>query len=178
VAASEAAHQHGHGGAADQVPAGRGHVELLLEQAVVLADHGEEVAEVVRDERVAGPLREEAEEAADEHAAAHAGRANQVHVRALRVLQLDLHRRLHLRELGLDELRLGVALAVVLGQDVERLLAAVLADQPARALRDEAIFTRCQQRGDFFRPRGGAYKMKAICTSEGHACSHEGIFQP
>lgn len=66
-------HQHGHHRRAHQAPARNAHVDLLDGRAVGEADHVEQVAKVVRDERVAAPLREEAEHHGDEDAAAHAG---------------------------------------------------------------------------------------------------------
>lgn len=59
---AEARHQHGRREPAHQRPARDGQVDLLLEDRVRVSDHREQVAQVVRDQRVAGPLREEAEE--------------------------------------------------------------------------------------------------------------------
>jgi hypothetical protein len=42
-------------------------------------------------------------------------------------------------ELGPDELGVAVALGVVGGEDLARLLLAVLGDEPSGALRDEAV---------------------------------------
>lgn len=99
---------------AHQVPAREGNVDLLLEYRLVLADHLEEVAQEIGDQRVAGPLREETQHAADERAPSHPGRFHHVLPGHVRVLELELDRRLHLRELGLHELGLAVSLPVVL----------------------------------------------------------------
>lgn len=53
-----------------------------------------------------------------------------------------MHRRVDLRDLGFDELRVAVALGVVLVQDLVGLLAAVLGDEPARTLREESFFRK------------------------------------
>lgn len=54
-----------------------------------------------------------------------------------RRLEFQPDRRLHLRHLRAHELRVPVALGVVLDQDVVRFLAAVLGDEPSWALREE-----------------------------------------
>lgn len=61
VAPLEPGDEEGDKSAADQLPARVCDVDLLLEDRVVLADHTEEVAEVVGDKSVAGPLGEETE---------------------------------------------------------------------------------------------------------------------
>lgn len=138
-AAAHAKHEQRDGDAADHAPARDAHVDLLHLGAVREADHLEQVAEVVRDERVAGPLREEAEHHGDEEAAAHARGAEEIEPatqarpgggRGGGDLALDLEGGVDLCELGLDELGVWVAFCVVLGQDRVGFLEAVVGGEP------------------------------------------------
>ena len=135
---ADASDEERDGDTAEQTPAGNRDVDLLDVGRILEADEGQEITEVVRDERVAGPLGEETEHGGDEETATHTGRLEQVTPRPLGCVELELDRRLHLHEFGLDELDTAVSLAVVLDQDVLGLLAAVFGDEPAGGLGEEA----------------------------------------
>ena len=78
MATLEASDAEGGNGTAHQVPARNRDVDLLLEDRIRPSDHVEEVAEIVGDERVAGPLGEETKHAADERTAPHTGRLHHI----------------------------------------------------------------------------------------------------
>lgn len=107
------------GHAAEQTPAGDGHVDLLDKGRVGETNHLEEVAEEVGDERVSGPLGEETEHGRDEKTLAHAWGPKEIHPRALGdgfVFKTDDG--LHLGELGGDKFLTALHLSMVLFQNV------------------------------------------------------------
>ena len=92
-----------------------------------------DVLEVVRDEPIAAQLAEEAQRRYEADALAVAPGLEEVDVARLPRLLVELNGRLDLRVLELHEAVVPAALAVVLDQDLERLLVAVLVHQPAGA---------------------------------------------
>ena len=92
----------------------------------------------LRDQRVARPLSEETKHGGDDEAAAHAGGLDKIAPGLLGRAKLELDGGLHLSEFGSNELGAAIALSMVLQQDLLSLLRAVLGDEPAGTLREEA----------------------------------------
>lgn len=132
-----------------QLLSGVGHAGLIVERRDVVGDDG-----------VAGPLREDAERGDDSEAVAVALGPEEVEVRAgLLVLQLQADRLLDLVELKLHRGMLGIAVGVVLGQDVQRPVVLVLGHEVAGGFRNEEDegqldkrWSALQQRRDAPRP--------------------------
>lgn len=106
---------------------------------VLVRDAGSDVdgVHVVREEGIAAVLRNDAERDQDGEAPAIAAGADEVKVAGrMGQLLLDAHRLLDLAELELHGGVVTVAAAVVLGEDVQRLLVPVLHHQVPRRLRD------------------------------------------
>lgn len=90
---------------------------------------------VVGDDGVSGPLGEEADGDEDDEAVAVSGGPEEVQVvGCLLVLELHLDGVAGLAELELDGGVVAVAVAVVLGEDVERLVELVVGDEEAGGL--------------------------------------------
>jgi hypothetical protein len=121
-----------------QIPAVQPHIQLSLEIRVGVANELQQVVQVVADECVAGPLREEAEEAANKHALAHAGGRHHFEPGALRVEQFDADGGLDLSHFGADELGARVAFGVVVDEDAVGFFAFVFGDKKSGGLGDEA----------------------------------------
>lgn len=64
------------------------------------------------------------------------------------MIQLDADGRLQLGELCLNEFGLTVAFAVVLGEDLVRLLMSFFGDEPSGRLRDQEDEGDLEERGD------------------------------
>ena len=80
-------HHHQRGtNTADQTPALVAQVVLGLEAGVRVADQLEHVSQEVRDDDIAGKLREKTEQRSDEHAATHTGGPDHIGPRLLGVL--------------------------------------------------------------------------------------------
>lgn len=109
----------------------------------------QQVVQVVADQRVSAPLREQAEQRRKDGAAAHAGAAHQVQPGLLAVLELELERRLDLHHLGAREVGAGVAFGVVLDQDGQRFFVPVAADEESGAFGDEAGRDACEFEATF-----------------------------
>lgn len=130
-------HQHGHHRRTHHAPTGNAHIDFLNCGAICQSDHVQQVAQVVRDERVAAPLGKEAEHDGDEQAAAHAGRGEEGYPGGSGALlglglALDGESGVDLGDFGLDEVRVWVALGVVGGEDLVGFFEAVVGDEPAR----------------------------------------------
>lgn len=134
-------HQQGHDCGTDHTPAGDGHVYFLYVGRVRHANHFEQVAEVVADEGVAGPLGEQAQHAGDEQAAAHPRGREEVPPGFLGGFDFERDRCVDLGHLRLDELRFRVAFCVVLDQDRLRLFDSILGYEPARRFGKEPVGT-------------------------------------
>lgn len=135
----EPPHEQRHGDRVDQIPAVESDVDLPLQRGVLVPDELQEVGKVVRDERVAGPLREQAEEGAYEDALAHAGGGDHVEPGTLRVLHFEADRRFDLGHFGEGEVGLGVSFCMVVDQYAVRFFALVLGDEVAWRFRNETV---------------------------------------
>lgn len=133
VAAPEPRDDQGGDGGSEQTPAVVGEVDSGLCEIGGIPHHAEEEAGVVREQRVAGHLGEEAHHRRDEDATAHAGGFDHVPPGLLGVVHLDGDGRLDLSHFRTGEQRVRVALGVVLDQDGKGFVVAILADQPTRA---------------------------------------------
>lgn len=125
----------------------------------------------LRNERVAGPLREQTEKSRDEQSTAHAGGAEHVPPRLFGLLEFDLDGALDLRQFGLDDNRVAVALRVVLGENVEGVVVAVLTDQVSGAFREEPA----QVSMGAIAVERASYITVMIWTMAGAICSRDGI---
>lgn len=132
VAQQRAAHRH------DQRPDHLPAVEAQLRVGVGDANRLVDVGRVVRHQAVAGPLREQAQRRHQEEAVSVAPGFGEVEV-AGGLLREELEAQ-GLANLGVFKLHRrvrAVAVGVVLGQDSERFVRAILGDQPSWRLRDE-----------------------------------------
>lgn len=116
------------------------HAELDVDLGRSTADTSgfEELAEVVRDDTVSGPLAEEGDDAVHQETVTGSAVAEErAVIPPYAVGTVDLEMRLVLHHLQLDPLGVGVALAVVLGEDGLCLDNAAADVQPAGGLREE-----------------------------------------
>lgn len=125
----EARDDEGNDGTVDQTPASVGDVDAGLGVLAGVAHEVEEGAGVVADEGVSGQLGEETDEGGDDETAAHTGGADKLHPGLLGNLHLGADGLANLDNLGLDELRVGISLGVVLDEDSAGLLHLVLGDE-------------------------------------------------
>jgi len=136
--APEASDNKSNDNTVEQTPALVSNVDASLSEVGGVTHHLEEQVGVVREEGVAAHLREETHHNGDEHTTTHTGGGEHVHPGLLRVLELELDGRSDLGHLGLDKDRGSIAFSVVLGENSECLVIAVLADEPTGALGDHA----------------------------------------
>lgn len=161
-----------HDDTAEQAPARNRDIDLLNVLGIRETNHDEQISEVVavertglawvsseperdaaeeedkaglRDQRVARPLSEETKHGGNDETAAQAGGLEKMDPGLLGRAKLELDGGLHLSEFGSNELGAAIAFSVVLQQDLLSLLRAVLGDEPAGALREEAAQARVDQ---------------------------------
>lgn len=124
--------------------------------AIGQSDHLEQVAQIVRDERVAAPLGKEAEHDGDEKAAAHAGGGDEGEPGGGGALvggglAFQGECGVDLGDFGLDKLGSWVGFGVVGGEDCVGFFEAVVGDEPAGGFGEEAEFVNVNTMsfGDF-----------------------------
>lgn len=91
----------------------------------------------LRDQSVARPLREEAEESGDEESTPHTGRPEYVQPCLLGLLEFDLDCAFDLYHFGFHNDRVAISFCVVRREDVEGFIVAVLTDQVPGAFGEE-----------------------------------------
>lgn len=129
MSALEAGDDKGNDCRVNQPPAGVSKVDSGLRVVGGISHHLEENARVVADESVARKLGEETNKDRDEHTATHAAGTEEVKPGLFGNLHLSLDSLSNLYNLGLDELRVGIALSVVLDQNGGSLFTSVVRDE-------------------------------------------------
>jgi hypothetical protein len=136
--ATDAVDQHGARDGDNERENGQAAVHTELSVAISNADRLVHIGGIVRDETVAGPLREETKRSNEQKSVAVAAGLEEVEVAAgLLVLEFETDGLLDLVVLELDGRVVDVAVGVVLSKNVESLFVAFLGDQPTGGLRNE-----------------------------------------
>lgn len=140
MSALEASDDKGNNCRVDQPPAGVSKIYSSLGVVAGISHHLEENARVVADESVARKLGEEANEDCDEHTATHTTGAEEIKPGLLGNFHLCLDSLSDLYNFGLDELRVGIALGVVLDQNGSSFFTSVVRDEETGGFWKEARF--------------------------------------
>jgi len=160
-----------------QVPDLEDTVDEELDGGVEDTDGLEDTGEVVRDDTVAGPLGEEGESDDDTHALEVAGGLEEGGPsNLLSDGAVELDGSLDFLVLVLDERILLIAVGVVVGEDLESLGVAVLADQPTRGLGSEPDKGDLDDGGETLESRGNT-PAPGVLEPEGTEGSPRGAKQ-
>lgn len=134
-ATAEAGDDERDGNSVDQGPALVGNIDARFGVVGCVPHHSEEKIRIVGKQRVAAHLCEKTHHYGNEHTTPHTGSAEHVHPGLLRVLEFELDGGANLGHFGLYKNRAGIAFGVVLGQNGERFIVAILTDKPTGTLR-------------------------------------------